>query len=207
MVNLATGSARFMFGGTAYHTIGISSNGYLVIGGGDSADLTFRPQDLPDPARPNNVLAPYWTDLNPALGGKVFAAKITSGASKYLVVEWRRVRVDRSTDVETFEVWLRLGNVQRVTFAYGTVTGTGTNAGLLAGAENADGTSAAVLPAAPVTGARYVVQTSGKRPGETETIPFTLTAGSPGDFTLTAVMHSPLVPGQTVIRVPVHVHA
>ena len=62
-------------------------------------------------------------------------------------------------------------------------------------------------PAPPATGDRYVVRTSGRRPGETETIPFTLTAGSPGDSTVTAVMQSPLVPGQTVVRVPVHVHA
>ena len=36
------------------------------------------PQDVPDPARPNNVLAPYWTDLNPALGGRVYVGRVKS---------------------------------------------------------------------------------------------------------------------------------
>jgi hypothetical protein len=207
MVNLATGSSQFLFGGTAYHTLGIASNGYAVIGGGDSGDLKFRPQNIPDAARPNNVLAPYWTDLNPALGGRIYVGRVKTATARYLVVEWRRVRVEHSTDVETFEIWIRLGSVQRISFAYGNVTGAAAPTGLLTGAENGDGTSAATLPASPATGARYVVRTSGRRPGETETIPFTLTAGSPGDYTVTAVMHSPLVPGQTVVRLPVHVHS
>jgi hypothetical protein len=95
--------------------------------------------------------------------------------------------------------------VQGVSLAYGTVTGAASPSGLLVGAENADGTSAATLGHPPATGDRYVVRTSGARPGETETIPFTVTAGSPGSYTLTAVMRSPLVPGQTVVKVPVGV--
>jgi subtilisin family serine protease len=205
MLNVATGSSHFVFGGRTFHTLGIASDGYAVLGGGDRNDLTFRPQHLPDPARPNNVLAPYWTDLNPAVGGQVFVGRVPVGTTRYLVVEWRRVRVYHSTDVETFELWIRLGNVQGVSFAYGTVTGAAAPSGLLVGAENADGTSAATLGHAPSTGDRFVVRTSGARPGETETIPFTVTAGSPGSYTLTAVMRSPLVPGQTVVKVPVGV--
>ncbi|HXJ62725.1 MAG TPA: S8 family serine peptidase, partial [Actinomycetota bacterium] len=207
IVNVATGRSQFVFGGTAYHTLGIASDGYAVIGGGDHSDLAFKPQAIPNPARPNNVLAPYWTDLNPAVGGKVYVGRVTSKGARYLVVEWRRVRVYHSTDVETFELWIRLGTTQRVSFAYGNVTGAAAPTGLLAGAENADGTSAVTLPAVPASGARSVVQTSGRRPGETETIPFTVTAGATGDATLTAVMHSPLVPGQTVVKIPLHVHA
>ena len=44
--------------------IGVTSDGYLVAGGGEAADVEFVPQTLPDPTRPNNVLAPFWTDLN-----------------------------------------------------------------------------------------------------------------------------------------------
>ena len=42
----------------------MTSDGYLVAGGGEAADVEFVPQDMPDPAAPNNVLAPFWTDLN-----------------------------------------------------------------------------------------------------------------------------------------------
>ncbi len=207
MVNVATGSSRFMFGGTSYHTLGIASNGYAVVGGGDSGDLAFRPQDAPDPARPNNVLAPYWTDLDPGAGGGIYVGRVRSGGDRYLVVEWRRVHVVHSSAVRTFEIWIRLGASQRVSFAYGGIAGGGAASGLFAGIENGDGTSAAELPAQPANGARYVARTSGRRPGERETIPYTLTAGSPGEYTVTAVMHSPLVPGQTVVRLQVHVHA
>jgi subtilisin family serine protease len=206
MINVATGRSHFVFGGTEYHTLGIASDGYAVIGGADHGDLSFTPQAVPNPARPNNVLAPYWTDLNPAVGGKIYVGRVMSKGARYLVVEWRRVRVYHSSDVETFELWLRLGATQRVSFAYGPVTGAAAPTGLMVGAENADGTSAVTLPAAPVSGARYVVQTSGSRPGETETIPFTVTTGAAGDPTLTAVMHSPLVAGQTIVKVPLHVH-
>src|SRR5262249_45920271 len=59
----------FYYGGEAYSSIGMVSNGYAVVGGGDSSDVDFNPQTFPNPARPNNVLAPFWTDLNPAFGG------------------------------------------------------------------------------------------------------------------------------------------
>jgi hypothetical protein len=205
IVNVATGLSHFMFGGTSYHTVGITSNGYAVIGGGDSSDVAFRPQNIPNLSRPNNVLAPYWTDLDPAAGGKLYAARLSRSGSRYLVVEWRHVRLHHSTAVETFEIWIKLGNVQGVSFAYGPVTGTGAASGLLAGAENLDGTSAAKLSAPPSTGDRLVVRTTGPRPGETETILYTVTAGVPGDYVLTAMLHSPLLTRQTVVKVPIHV--
>ena len=31
----------------------------------NGADVIFAPQTFPNPARPNNVIAPFWTDLNP----------------------------------------------------------------------------------------------------------------------------------------------
>ena len=55
----------FQYGGESYTRLGVVSNGYLVIGGGTSADIVFTPQVFPNVARPNNVIAPFWTDLNP----------------------------------------------------------------------------------------------------------------------------------------------
>src|SRR6202008_1615280 len=51
----------FRFGSETYDVLGLVSDGYAVIGGGDSSDVTFSPQDLPDPSRPNNLVAPFWT--------------------------------------------------------------------------------------------------------------------------------------------------
>src|SRR5258708_23528538 len=61
----------FLYAGDTYTRIGMVSNGYLVLGGGISSDIQFINQRFPNPAPPNNVLAPFWTDLDatPARGG------------------------------------------------------------------------------------------------------------------------------------------
>ena len=52
----------FKYAGDQWDTIGLTSDGYAVVGGATSQDIQFVPQTLPDPVPPNNVLAPYWTD-------------------------------------------------------------------------------------------------------------------------------------------------
>ena len=42
----------------------------------------------PNPARPNNVLAPFWTDLNPGAGGAIRIGTLTDGADAWIVVDW-----------------------------------------------------------------------------------------------------------------------
>ena len=59
----------FYYGGEPYTRIGVVSNGYIVVGGGDSGDIVFTPQHFPNAARPNNTLAPLWSDLNPSATG------------------------------------------------------------------------------------------------------------------------------------------
>ena len=57
--------SSFPFAGESWTSIGLVSNGYAVVGGGTHADVDYVNQSLPDEAAPNNVLAPFWTDLNP----------------------------------------------------------------------------------------------------------------------------------------------
>ena len=54
----------FLWGDETYTSIGVTSNGYVVVGGGVAADVEFVPQTMPDVARPNNVIAPWWTDID-----------------------------------------------------------------------------------------------------------------------------------------------
>ena len=60
----------YYYGGEPYTRIGVVSNGYVVIGGGTGADIEVPAADVPEPARPNNVVAPFWTDINPAAAGR-----------------------------------------------------------------------------------------------------------------------------------------
>ncbi len=71
-----------------YTQIGITSNGYAVVGGGTNADVDFINQSLPDPTPPNNVLAPFWTDLNPGAGGRMLLNVLTDGVNDWIVIEW-----------------------------------------------------------------------------------------------------------------------
>ena len=83
----------FYYGGEPYTRIGVVSNGYIVVGGGDSGDIVFTPQHFPNAARPNNVLAPLWTDLNPAGGGAIRVAHADRRLrARWIVVDWAGVK-------------------------------------------------------------------------------------------------------------------
>ena len=82
----------FKYGTEVYSRIAVDSNGYVVIGGGTAEDNDCRdPQTFPNPTRPNNVLAPYWTDLNPGAGGAVRIGVLSGGGLSWLVVDWEAV--------------------------------------------------------------------------------------------------------------------
>ncbi len=67
----------------------MSSNGIVIVGGSTSAaDATAVNQSLPNAAAPNNVLAPFWTDLNPAAAGGVRVGILSDGADSWIVVDW-----------------------------------------------------------------------------------------------------------------------
>ncbi|HEY3344012.1 MAG TPA: S8 family serine peptidase, partial [Anaerolineaceae bacterium] len=83
----------FTYGGETYSKIGIVSDGYLVVGGGTAADISALNQKLPNGAPPNNVIAPFWTDLNPATGGKVYVNELTDAANNtWIVVDFAAVK-------------------------------------------------------------------------------------------------------------------
>jgi hypothetical protein len=73
----------FTYAGQTWTRIGVVCDGYLVVGGGTGQDVTPEPNGLPDPHRPNNVLAPFWTDRDGTGFGGVRVA--TRGSS--LVVQ------------------------------------------------------------------------------------------------------------------------
>jgi len=93
--------------GTYYSRIGISSNGFLQPGGATSA--TGSSQLLPNPADPNNVIAPLWTDLNLDEGGDWFYAFLSGGGNYYDVFQWTDVPQYGTTDLYTFQIWLVYG--------------------------------------------------------------------------------------------------
>jgi hypothetical protein len=68
----------FTYGHEAYDRVGVGSNGYLIVGGSTSAaDVQFQPSVFPNPAPPDNLIAPYWTDhgQEATVDGHVAAAR------------------------------------------------------------------------------------------------------------------------------------
>jgi hypothetical protein len=204
----------FDYAGESYSQIGIVSNGYIVVGGGTGADVDFINSDLPDPAIPNNVLAPFWTDLNPAFGGRVLTNVLSNGPDTWIVVEWESVRSFGDVETTTTQVWIGLNSDtnpgEDISFVYGADVSDGDGGFLTVGAENKfgneggtvyfDGAGEAPSPSFPFASPGYEVDVFSVPGalGETHTITYTATAKNKGTWTNYALMTSDAFQGVNV---------
>jgi hypothetical protein len=193
----------FQYGGETWTRIGVVSNGYLVVGGGTSADVDFVNQSMPDPDRPNNVLAPFWTDLNPGAAGALRVAILTDGTNDWIVFDWEAVRNYSNPATNSFEVWIGVNGVEDISYAYGPVTA-GDGGFLTVGAENKFGNrgdnhyfdGAGSLP---VDGTQLVVTSVPGTPAPIHTITFDAQGVAKGAWENCAELASDAFPGRTVI--------
>jgi hypothetical protein len=194
----------FWYGGESYTRLGVVSNGYVVLGGGTAADIVFAPQTFPNPARPNNVVAPFWSDLNPAGAGAIRIGTLTDGVSTWLVVDWAGVRNFSNPTTHSFQVWLKTGATppsEEVTMAYGTAGAGDPASGVNWGAENRDGSSGANLAAPPANGSDWTVHLSPPQAGGTQTVTYDAKGKTTGTFTALASLTSNVTPGITQVPV------
>jgi subtilisin family serine protease len=190
---------EFLYGSEPYSRIGFTSNGYAVVGGGTAADVSFNPQTFPNPARPNNVLAPFWTDLDLSTGGAFRVATLSAAPNTWLVGDWEAAPTWESGGAVTnsFQVWILLGATEEITFTYGALGGPD-SIGLTVGAENRDGTSGVNLGVMPAQGDRYQILTSPPEPGGSVTISYDAVSRHRGTHQLTASLTSNLFSGTAV---------
>ncbi|CRK61404.1 Serine protease, subtilase family [Alloactinosynnema sp. L-07] len=191
----------FVYNGVTYSRVGVDSNGYLVVGGGTADDNNCCSLPTgPSPARPNNILAPFWTDLDGTGAPGVYAAVLTDGVNSWLVFEYR-VNVFGTTSGRTFQVWIGVNGTQDITFAYNPAAlPADPGQPFLVGAENefGGGDIAAVLPTddlrvtstVPVPGASvsYTVTVVGTEPGAGRVTTEMTGAGLPGTTVVTSVV-------------------
>jgi hypothetical protein len=134
---------EFRYNGLTYDRLGVSSNGYVQVGGGTTS--TFLNQSFPDTTDPDGVLAPFWTDLNPSISGAVRITSLTDGTDDWIVVDWDAVREFSTTRSNSFEIWIGIDSdahpAEDITFAYSTIQGNGDGGFLTVGAENNTGTA------------------------------------------------------------------
>jgi hypothetical protein len=203
----------FLWGDETYTRIGITSNGYVVVGGGESADVEFVPQTMPDPARPNNVIAPWWTDIDlsqaatPNTGVRVTI--LTDGADDWLVIDYEDVATFGTCTpgpcaIHDFQVWIGLtGDAnpgEDITMAHGDL-GVASPDGLNAGAENRDGSSGVNMSPLPTDNTDWTIDTSPPTPGGFVEIDYQALGKLTGTFVIPARMTSDQTIGTTTERV------
>lgn len=131
----------FTLAGETYSRVGVDSNGYLVVGGGTGADNNCCNVPIfPNTDPPNNVLAPFWSDLNPGAGGAVRIATLTDGSDTWIVVDWQGVKEFSTAKFNSFEIWIGINSdaqpAEDISYAYGPIQGNGDGGFLNVGAEN-----------------------------------------------------------------------
>ncbi|HET9682014.1 MAG TPA: S8 family serine peptidase, partial [Candidatus Limnocylindrales bacterium] len=171
----------FIYDGQTYTRLGVVSDGYLVVGGGTGNDVTPIPS-IPNPARPNNVLAPLWTDLdggNGAIPGQGFRIGILGdGTNNWIVVQWNVHVFGVPSNTDAFQVWIGINGTQDISYTYGSANDPGVP--FAVGAENADGTAGSTVAGVP--SADLVVNSAPGVPGGSVafTAPFRGTLAGPG---------------------------
>ena len=87
-----------------------SVNGTLELGTSSGTAASGANTLLPDPAMPNNLLAPWWTDLDLSAGGEWYLGALADSARVYDVFEWREIpRYKDKESTATFQIWLARG--------------------------------------------------------------------------------------------------
>ena len=115
----------FTFAGTSYTQVRIMSNGLLQFGPDQAMHQAYLNQPLPT-ATYLNFLAPYWDDLDPALGGTVRYGLLGTAPNRRFVVSWENVPVYGGAGSYTFQAILyENGDIK---FQYGAGSADGSSA-------------------------------------------------------------------------------
>lgn len=124
------------YNGVHYSTAIWSVNGALELGTASGSTSGFINTPLPNPASPNNLLAPFWGDMNLGAGGNWYLAGVTDSVRIWDVFEWEAVPEWPNVGANTFQIWLERGS-SNITFIY---DATAAASFVTIGAENVNGT-------------------------------------------------------------------
>lgn len=199
----------YVYDGQAYSQLGIVSDGYLVVGGGDNNDIQPTPPNIPNPARPNNVLAPFWTDLdggNGAIAGQGYRIGLLSdGTHTWIVVQLNEHPFNGSpSTMETFQVWIGINGTQDISYTYDTSRPlTDPGAPFQVGAEDVSGQFGNSVPGVP--SADLVVKSTPGAPGGSATFTSTWRGARPGTATVETGVTSSVTRDTAVSRANVTV--
>jgi hypothetical protein len=133
----------YTFNGQTYTQTLFSVNGTLEAGSASGGFSSFNNQNLPDASLPNNIMAPFWRDLNLNAGGNMYIAGFNFGCGTATAYEWEAVpHFGSPLETVTMQVWIGDDGgclADLIHFVYGDMS-TGTSNGGTVGVENATGT-------------------------------------------------------------------
>ena len=170
----------FRFFGPTYEQFYINSNGQVLLGEPSAA---FSNAPIPSTAQPNNYIAAFWDDLNPAARGSVHFKTFGTAPRRYTVVQWTDVpRYNDSASHLTFQIVMWEEN-HEVWLQYLSLEGPlARGESATVGVENADGSAGLsylyngepavhalhdrlavrVLPPLPLTASRHTISFRGQ---------------------------------------------
>ena len=134
----------FFYNGRHVSDLTWSTNGLIQVGT-EIVDLSGPNQNLPDPAAPNNLIAPLWADLDLdacTTGSEKrgwYFGSATDGTFVYDIIEWKEAALKNDpTACFSFRVWFKRGT-DEIWFVYGPQTDAITTATV--GLENQHGSA------------------------------------------------------------------
>jgi subtilisin family serine protease len=121
---------NFSFYGEEKNTVKISSNGFLSFG---SDGTTYTNAAIPNSGVPNDLIAPFWDDLNPSTGGSIYY--YYNPSEQQFIVQYQAVPLYGTGGSLTFQTILDSDG--SILFQYNQLDGTLNSATI--GLENANG--------------------------------------------------------------------
>ncbi|MDV2503929.1 MAG: S8 family peptidase, partial [bacterium] len=108
----------FDFYEVAHTQVRVSSNGYLTFGNNGTRYVN---DPIPSSGTPNDLIAPFWDDLNPSAGGAIYLLRSGAAPNRSVTVQWHNVPHYSNTGAVTFQVTLYEGS-NDIVFRYKDVT-------------------------------------------------------------------------------------
>lgn len=140
------GTPEFSYAGGTHTSVRVSTNGYLLPGS-DFLNASYIPQVMPDPDLPNNVIAPFWADMDldgtapdDTGGGRLAAATFDVGSGQLFIAQWTDVEIFGEPGVSyTFQIQIynEATGFPGIWFVYDSIPSVDSNVSV--GVEDADG--------------------------------------------------------------------
>lgn len=181
---IALNVPAFTYNGQTYTQVIWSVNGTIEAGLTSGLAASASNQSFPNAAAPNNLIAPFWTDLN--LGDNTDDAQwriavLTAGPDTFTVYEWSNVPLFGDPNNRySFQVWVQNGTSGNIWFTYGGLGTMTPPSGVTVGAENSGGDQ----------GFNYYVNGTGTPPATGVDLQIALQTGGTATFTFQAEIDS-----------------